>query len=212
MQLTNLNLSEVFLQSVAECCEALGPFPLRSVDLQAEQSFPCAAALKSKRNAYPPEQTATVSCLSCKARERHWGSRWVLEKMQKHPGSAPVTSSIALGCSRLWLTGLMSQVPASHALPDTPIPTHTTSFGCWRVQQDLLAGKEEVPQAVLTDTARVRSSKGGILRAGASKLCVEEGIVGMTRGVGTKCCITNPILSSVDVCNFHKQFKMNGKQ
>lgn len=48
MQLTNLNLSVVFLQSVVERCEALGPFPLRSLDLQAEQSFPYAAALKSE--------------------------------------------------------------------------------------------------------------------------------------------------------------------
>lgn len=60
MQLTNLNLSKVFLQSVAECCDALGLFPLRSLDLQAEQSFPYAAALKREGS---PTRTGSNSFL-----------------------------------------------------------------------------------------------------------------------------------------------------
>lgn len=48
MQLTKLNLNEVFLRSAANWCEALGSFPLRSLDLRVEQSFPYPAALKSE--------------------------------------------------------------------------------------------------------------------------------------------------------------------
>lgn len=37
-----------------------------------------------------------------------------------------------------------------------------------------MAVKEEAPQAVLTDVVGVRSSKGGILRAGVPIVCGEE--------------------------------------
>lgn len=65
---------------------------------------------------------------------------------------------------------------------------------------------------MLTDAVGVRSSKGGILRAGASKLCVDKERVGMMRGVGMKCRTTNPILPGVDMCNFYEELKMNGRQ
>lgn len=101
-------------------------------------------------------------------------------------------------------------LPICH-LTLTPILTHTTSFGRWTVQHDLLAGGEEVPQAVLTDAVGVGSSKGWILRAGVSKLCVKE-TVGTMRGVGMKCHTINPILYSGGTCASSKEFKMNGRQ
>lgn len=48
MQLIKLNLSEVFLCSVSEQCEATGPFLLRSLGLQVEQNLPYPAALLSE--------------------------------------------------------------------------------------------------------------------------------------------------------------------
>lgn len=60
---------------------------------------------------------------------------------------------------------------------------------------------------MLTAAAGLRSSKGGILRAAASKLCVEKQIVGMMRGVGIKCCTTNPIFLVLICAIFIKNLK-----
>lgn len=74
-----------------------------------------------------------------------------------------------------------------------------------------MAVKEEAPQAVLTDAVGVRSSKGEILRAGVPIMCGEE-IIEMMGQVGMKCFTSNLILSSADMCNCNKEFKMNGRQ
>lgn len=172
--------------------------------LQAEQDS--LTLLLCKGKASPLGHMATASCLSYKAGEKNWGSRWVLEQTQKHSGSDSVTNLIALGCSRL-----------RHPIPSTsfpftrwhPISAQSISFVHCAAWRDSLAGKEEVPRAVLT--SRARSSKGGILRAGASKLCVEE-TVGMMTGVEMKCHRTEPTLSNIGRCSMadSKTSKMRG--
>lgn len=147
-------------------CEALGPFSLRSLDLWADQPV----LLLSTAKTHPLGQTAIASHLY-NAREGHWWSRWVLEQLQKHP----VTSSIALGCFWLQQTGQTFQVPTFHSSRhSTLVPPHTTSSDHWKVCHDLVAVKEEAPQAVLTDVAGIRSSNRGILRAGAQTVCGED--------------------------------------
>lgn len=62
-------------------CEALGLFPLGSVDVWADQPV----LLPWRAKAHPLGQTATASSMLQKARERHWWSRRVPERLQKHP-------------------------------------------------------------------------------------------------------------------------------
>ena len=73
MQLTKLNLNEVFLCSVADQCEALGPFPLRSLDLRVEQSFPYPAALKSE--GLPTRTDGNSFLLVVQSKRRAWGKQ-----------------------------------------------------------------------------------------------------------------------------------------
>lgn len=90
------------------------------------------------------------------------------------------------------------------------VPPHTTSSDHENVHRDLVAVKEETPQAVLTDVVGVRNSKGGILRAGIPRVCGEEN--NRNDGTSRNGELSNLTLFSADTCNCNKEFKMNGRQ
>lgn len=112
MQLTNLNLSEVFLQSVAECCEVLGPFPLRSLDLQAEQSFPYAGALKCK--GIPIRTDGNSLLLVVQSKRKTLGKQVSPGKTAQTPRLCP---SDKFNC-----TGLFQAVADRSNIPSTCFP------------------------------------------------------------------------------------------
>lgn len=88
------------------------------------------------------------------------------------------TSSDEFNCTGLCLAAAdRSNIPNTYFPFITSInlaPPHTTSSDHWKIHRDLVAVKEEAPQAVLTDVVGVRSSKGEILRAGVPIVCGEE--------------------------------------
>lgn len=142
--------------------------------------FPCPAALKNE--GFLIGHMATIS----------W---WLKPDKGREEQVGPGTNAETFG---LWLsdkfncTGLFhavaSPVPPFHSSADSPISAHTTGSVhctvCWQW---------ESTSSYASSSVRVRSSKGGIFRARASKLHVEETVV-MIIEASIMCYRKKPIL------------------